>query len=51
MGRAAGLPTAAITNDSALGGQIIDGSLLFTKVSDSDGSYLIRTPSTGGSRN
>ena len=51
MGRVAGLPTAAITNDSALGGQIIDGSLTFNKVSENDGSYLTRTPSTGGSRN
>ena len=51
MGRAAGLPTAAITNDSALGGQIIDGSLTFNKISENDGSYLTRTPSTGGSRN
>ena len=51
MGRAAGLPTAAITNDSALGGQIIDGSLTFNKVSENDGRYLTRTPSTGGSRN
>ena len=43
--------THPITDDSAVGGQIIDGSLTFNKVSENDGSYLTRTPSTGGSRN
>ena len=39
-----------ITDDSALGGQLIGGSLRFNRVSNSVGTYLKRTPSVAGNR-
>ena len=39
-----------ISDDSALGGQLISGSLKFDRVSSSVGTYLKRTPSTNGNR-
>ena len=47
-----GRPSLAhiITDDSASGGQIIDGSMKFNRVDNSQGDYLYRTPSSGGNR-
>jgi len=39
-----------ITDDSASGGQIIDGSMKFNRIDSSQGDYLYRTPSSGGNR-
>ena len=39
-----------ISDDSALGGQLISGSLKFDRVSSGDGTYLKRTPSVAGNR-
>ena len=47
MGRLGALPTAAITDDSAVGGQIIQGSLIFN---NDDTGHFKRTPSTAGNR-
>ena len=46
MGRFNALPTAAITDDSAVGGQIIQGSLIFD---DDHNNYFHRTM-VGGNR-
>mgnify|MGYP003110426752 CR=1 FL=1 len=45
----AGIPQV-ITEDRASGAQFIDGSLKITSTSNTDGSYLTRTPSTAGNR-
>ena len=45
MGRFNALPTAAITDDSAVGGQIIQGSTIFDT---NHSAYLSRTPSSAG---
>ena len=47
MGRLSNLPSALITDDSALGGAVIENSL---RVNLTDSSYLIRTPSSAGNR-
>lgn len=47
MGRFSALPTAAITDDSAVGGQIIQGSTIFDT---NHSAYLSRTPSSAGNR-
>lgn len=47
MGRLTSLPSAVITDDSALGGAVIENSL---RVNLTDSSYLIRTPSSAGNR-
>ena len=47
MGRLTSLPSAVITDDSALGGAVIEKSLRFN---DNDSAYLSRTPSTDGNR-
>ena len=47
MGRLTSLPSAVVTDDSALGGAVIANSL---RVSTTDSSYLIRTPSSAGNR-
>ena len=47
MGRLTSLPSAVITDDSALGGAVIENSL---RVNLTDTSYLIRTPSSAGNR-
>ena len=47
MGRLTSLPSAVITDDSALGGAIIQNSLRFN---DNDTAYLNRTPSSAGNR-
>ena len=47
MGRLTGLPSALVTDDSALGGAIIQNSLRFN---DNDTAYLNRTPSSAGNR-
>ena len=39
-----------ISDDSALGGQLIGGSLRFNRVSSSVGTYLSRTPSSAGNQ-
>ena len=39
-----------ISDDSALGGQLVSGSLKFARVSNSEGTYLKRTPSVAGNR-
>ena len=46
MGRLSALPTAAITDDSAVGGQIIQGSLIF----DDDHSNFVHRDMVGGNR-
>ena len=46
MGRLGALPTAAITDDSAVGGQIIQGSLIF----DDDHSNFFHRDMVGGNR-
>ena len=46
MGRFSALPTAAITQDSAVGGQIIQGSLIF----DDDHSTFFHRDMVGGNR-
>ena len=46
MGRFSALPTAAITDDSAVGGQIIQGSLIF----DDDHSTFFHRDMVGGNR-
>ena len=46
MGRKASLPTAAITDDSAVGGQIIQGSLIF----DDDHETFFHRDMVGGNR-
>ena len=47
MGRFNALPTAAITDDSAVGGQIIQGSTIFDT---NHSAYLSRTPSSAGNQ-
>ena len=47
MGRLTSLPSSVVTDDSALGGAVIANSL---RVSTTDSSYLIRTPSSAGNR-
>ena len=47
MGRLSALPTAAITDDSAVGGQIIQGSTIFDA---NHNVVLTRTPSSAGNR-
>ena len=47
MGRLTSLPSAVVTDDSALGGAEIERSLRFN---DNDGAYLSRTPSSAGNR-
>ena len=47
MGRLTSLPSAVITDDSALGGAVIENSL---RVNLTDSSYLTRTPSSAGNR-
>ena len=47
MGRLTSLPSAVVTDDSALGGAIIQNSLRFN---DNDTAYLNRTPSSAGNR-
>ena len=47
MGRLTSLPSAVITDDSALGGAVIEKSLRFNTV---DGAFLERTPSIAGNR-
>ena len=46
MGRFNALPTAAITDDSAVGGQIIQGSLIF----DDDHETFFHRDMVGGNR-
>ena len=47
MGRLTSLPSSVVTDDSALGGAVIENSL---RVSTTDSSYLTRTPSSAGNR-
>ena len=47
MGRTGSVPTSAITDDSSLGGQIIQGSTIFDT---NHSAYLSRTPSSAGNR-
>ena len=47
MGRPFGVPTAAITEDSALGGTDIQRSL---RIRRNNSSYLARTPSSASNR-
>ena len=47
MGRLTGLPSALVTDDSALGGLVVERSLRFD---DGDSAYLSRTPSSAGNR-
>ena len=47
MGRLTSLPSSVVTDDSALGGAVIENSL---RVNLTDSSYLIRTPSSAGNR-
>ena len=47
MGRQGSVPTSAITDDSALGGQIIQGSTIFDRNHE---AYLSRTPSSAGNQ-
>ena len=47
MGRLTSLPSSVITDDSALGGAVIENSL---RVNLTDSSYLIRTNSSVGNR-
>ena len=48
MGRQGSIPTSAITDDSAVGGQIIQGSLIFDKASGDH--FLSRTPSSASNQ-
>ena len=47
MGRLTSLPSAVITDDSALGGAVLERSLRFNTT---DSAYLSRTPSSAGNR-
>ena len=47
MGRLSSLPSAVVTDDSALGGAVIDKSL---RINLADNVYLSRTPSSDGNR-
>ncbi len=47
MGRLSSLPSALVTDDSALGGLVVERSLRFD---DGDSAYLSRTPSSAGNR-
>ena len=47
MGRLTGLPSALVTDDSALGGLVVERSLRFD---DGDSAHLNRTPSSASNR-
>ena len=47
MGRLSSLPSALVTDDSALGGLVVERGLRFD---DGDSAYLSRTPSSAGNR-
>ena len=47
MGRLTSLPSAVVTDDSALGGAVIERSLRFY---DDDSTHLSRTPSSASNR-
>ena len=47
MTRAAGIPFGLVTDDSAIGGQVIDGSTKFNQLYN---QYLYYTPASDGNR-